>query len=72
MELAVNQAGLEVDHFVAGDHALLRLGADGVLHGGNELTRDTAAGDFIGPFNTRTSRQGLEDHLHFSELARTA
>ena len=40
MELAVDQACLEVQHFVAGDLALARLDFDRVLHGRDVSARD--------------------------------
>ena len=42
MVLAVDQACLDVQHFIAGDLALARLDFDRVLHGRDVLARDAA------------------------------
>ena len=72
MVLAVDQAGLEVDDFIAGDLALARLDLDRVLDRRDVLARHAATDDLVGEHDARTRLARLEHHLHFGELARAA
>ena len=72
VELAIDQARLEVDDFVTGHLALAAFGADGMFDCRDVFARNAATDDLVGELDAGAGFAGFEDHLHFGVLAGTA
>ena len=69
VERAVEDAGAEVDHRVAGEEAAHPRVLDPLLDRRHELARDRAAEDVVDELEVAAARQRLELHLAVAELA---